>query len=210
LGAQVACVWLLNCIGIILIKPPCQPLDPGRVARRLLNAVCQGRGPPGTSGTSGTYENTRTSESTRPDLWEHPGLWEHPDLWAACPTHHPASSGRCGPPPSMAFAARPRTHCQVVSRLELLELLKLLKLLELSGTFWNFLELLELLELSGTSGTFWNSTDLLELLELSGTFWNFWNFWSLGGNGSVAKQGKQPDLANPLCPHTLDKPHRSE
>jgi hypothetical protein len=32
------------------------------VARRLLNAVCQGRGAPRTSGTSGPSESTRTSE----------------------------------------------------------------------------------------------------------------------------------------------------
>jgi hypothetical protein len=39
---------------IILIDGAWQPLDPGHVARRLPSAVCQERGPPGTSGTSGT------------------------------------------------------------------------------------------------------------------------------------------------------------
>ena len=48
------CISMLRNHEIILIDGAWQPLDPGHVARRLPSAVCQERGPPGTSGTSGT------------------------------------------------------------------------------------------------------------------------------------------------------------
>jgi hypothetical protein len=109
----------------------------------------------------------------------------------------------------MAFVAWPRTHCHVVSPLELLELLELLEVLEL----------LELLELSGSFWNFWNFLELLELLELSGTpqiFWNFWNFLELSGTSGTSgvwvataglpSKASNQTLSTPFAPTPLTSP----